>query len=426
MSAVPRSVPATDCRGSRAVPRGGLPVVAWALGLGCVITALQVLLACLLSGRPSVRTAGEALLHWDSGFYSSIMQRGYWTPAVMTHENHGTVCFLPGYPLASALVRRLTGWSAAASLLATAHLCTWGFWTYLLLLFRRSGVPANLAALGALLVASHPDAFYLAVGYSESLFLFSLLGFIYWSDEGSKGGLVLAAVHGFVMTGTRVVGVAVVFYPFVRRWLCPPASLPSGWRPRLRHCLPALAVAGCAVLGTALFFLYCHCRFGQWDLYNKTRYAGWRASSDLLAFFRWRTYCPQPPFLRDGFLNPVWFNQFLMPFTTILFAALLAQDYRRRRSPTNGGWEERLGWYACAALLFYVSVCGDAPTALFSIGRYLLPVAVPLALTVIHRLSRLPAAQRRPWCRLAFGWVGLNCLFQLWLTYRYTHSLYVS
>jgi hypothetical protein len=400
--------------------------VAWALGLGFVITLFQVLLACTLSGQPAFRTAYKALFHWDSGFFASFVERGYYSPPKLTFQDHGNVSFLPAYPLAASLVHAVTGWTTPVSLLVTAQLAAWGFWTYLLLLFRRWGVSGGLAALGALLIASHPAAFYLVAGYTESLFLFSLLGFLYWCDEGSNRGLALAAVHGFVMTATRVVGVPVAFYPVLRRWLCPPDSLPPGLRPRLRHYLPTLAVAGFAVLGTALFFLYCHCCFGHWDLYTQTRLVGWRASSDALAFFKWRTYVPRPPLLRDGFLNPVCFNQFLVPLTVLVFATLLTVDYRQRRSSASGGWEERVGWYACAALLLYISVCGDAPTALFSMVRYLLPVEVPLALAVIHRISQLPAAQRRPWCLLGGGWVGISGLFQLWLTYRFTHALYVA
>ena len=423
MSAVPRSVPAADCW---AAPRADLAAVAWALGLGFVITLLQVFFACLLSGQPALRTAYGALFHWDSGFFASIVEGGYHSPPTLTFEDHGNVSFLPAYPLAASFVCGVTGWTTGLCLLATAQLAAWGFWTYVLLLFRRWGVCGSLAVLGALLIASHPAAFYLVAGYSEALFLFSLLGFLYWSDEGSNRGLLLAAVHGFVMTATRVVGVPVVFYPVWRRWLGRPGSMSSGPWPRLRHDLPALAVAGFALLGTALFFLYCHCRFGHWDLYTRTRLVGWRASSDVLAFFSWRTYYPRPPLLRDGFLNPVWFNQFLVPFTLAVFATLVAVDYRQRRSTAVGGWEERAGWYLCAALLLYVSVCGDAPTGLYSMVRYLLPVCVPLALAVIHRLSRLPLACRRRWYLVTLGWVGVSCLLQMWLTYRFTHGLYVS
>jgi len=46
---------------------------------------------------------------------------------------------------------------------------------------------------GALLIAAHPAAFFLVAGYSESLFLMALLGFIYWSTAEGRSAEILGS-----------------------------------------------------------------------------------------------------------------------------------------------------------------------------------------------------------------------------------------
>jgi hypothetical protein len=420
--------PETDRRRlPRAERRKAGTTVVRALGLGLAVTLLQILLACLFSGQADWPAAYQSLFQWDSGWYSTFVEHGYFSPPTLTRQDHGNVSFLPAYPLAASLLRRATGWTPCLSLLVTAQLAAWGFWTYLFLLLGRCRLPTPLAVLATLLIASHPAAFFLVAGYTESLFLCSLLGFLYWSDEGSGRGLCLAALHGLVLTATRLVGLPVVVYPLLRCRLDPSGPIPAGPWPRLRRYLPALATAAFASLGAGLFFLYCRCRFGQWDLFQKSQFAGWRASANHLAFFSWRTYCPEPPFLRDGFLNPVWFSQFAVPFTVLMAAVLLVLEYRRRGSPAGQGWRARAGWYACAALMFYISVCGNATTGMYSMVRYLLPIDVLLTLAVVHWLSQAHSGSRGPWFRyLMTTWIGISFLLQAWLTYRFTHAQWVA
>ncbi len=396
------------------------------LGLGLVVVLLQVALACLLSGQSDLRQAYFRLFWWDSGWYASIVDRGYVSPPPLTRDDPGNVAFFPAYPLGAWLVKRASGWPTPLALLLTAQLSAWGFWTYLFLFFRRWGASPALTALGAALIASHPAAFYLVAAYTESLFLFSLLGFLYWSGEGSGRGLCLAALHGFVMTSTRFVGLPVVVYPMIHLWFnagpatagradCQSAlrgATPArGW---VRRLLPALVTSAFAGLGTVFFLLYCHVRFGRWDLYITTSVVGWGTSANYLAFFSWRTYLPHPPFLRDGFLNPIWFNQFLVPFTLVLFAALIMLEYRRGRWHAQHGratgWRLRAGFYACAALMYYVSVCGNSRVSMFSMVRFLLCVEVLLVLAVAHWLALAgPLSERPAWLRtLAGAWVVLG------------------
>src|SRR5262249_40021987 len=137
-------------------------------------------------------------------------------PAVMSAGNIGHVRVLPGDALGAYRIKRLFKPSTPTPLLLTAQLAWWSFWTHLVLFFPSRQVPVRLRVLGVLLVGSRPSALLLVASYSEALFLTGLLGFLYWSGSPSRGSFWSAALHGFVMTGTRLVGVPVVIIPLCR------------------------------------------------------------------------------------------------------------------------------------------------------------------------------------------------------------------
>ena len=112
----------------------------------------------------------------------------------------------------------------------TAQVAAWGFWSYFFLFCQRWNLSPLLQFFGALSIAAHPAAFFLVAGYSESLFLMSLLGFIYWSSAEGRLAKFLAALHGFVMSATRIVGIPCAAFPVVRE-VCK-----NGWAAaRARH-----------------------------------------------------------------------------------------------------------------------------------------------------------------------------------------------
>src|SRR5207249_8092520 len=81
---------------------------------------------------------------------------------------------------------------------------------------KRWNISAPLQVGGALLILTHPAAFFLIAAYSESLFLMALLGFIYWSSAQGRASKVWAALHGVVMSATRIVGIVCAAFPLVR------------------------------------------------------------------------------------------------------------------------------------------------------------------------------------------------------------------
>jgi hypothetical protein len=421
-------VPAAAPVGVAAASRQDLRAVARALGIGLGLTLLQVLLGCFLSGRSDLHQAHLQLCYADSSWYGSIIDKGYFCPPVMRPRSFGNVAFFPAYPLSAWLIQWATAWTTMTSLLAAAHLASWGFWTYLLLLLQRWRVSLPLAALAVLLVASRPGAFYLAAGYSEALFLMNLAGFLYWIHRRSHAALCLAALHGAVLTATRLVGLAIVIYPLLDAWL----NAAGGERPTLRQTLgrwlPPLAVAAVACLGAALFFLYCQLRFGQWNLYMKTQTFGWGVQLKWLAFFSPNTYFIHSPTMRDGFLDPDWFNRLGVLVTLSLFVGLFIVELCLARRRLDTGWRARVGVYVVAFLIWFINVSAMSSIYMTSMLRHVLPTEVLLGMAFAHLLARtaLPAGGRR-WLGVGLAvWVMVGLVFQIAYLYRFTHALWVA
>src|SRR5689334_12602158 len=162
-----------------------------------------------------------ALVQHDSYWFANIIDRGYGTivPPIERKEMEvSNVAFFPAYPLLAGGLKWLTGLNTAQSLLIIAQAAAWGFWIYFFLFCQRWKLPLSLQIFGALAIALHPAAFFLVAGYSESLFLFSLAGFIYWNTSDRRGATLFAVLHGVVMSATRIVGLPCAIIPVVRAW----------------------------------------------------------------------------------------------------------------------------------------------------------------------------------------------------------------
>src|SRR4051812_35923428 len=181
--------------------------------VGLALTLLQTLLVAALAGRTTAADAYLSLYQWDALWYARIAEHGYPDRIPERREDMPSVGFFPGYPLAARGVMTLTGLPSSVAVLLTAQLACWGFWVYLLLFFRRWRTPAPVAAGCVVAVLAHPAAFYLVAGYSESLFLAGVLGFLYWQSSGTRVGWLLAAAHGVLLTATRIVGFPLAVVP---------------------------------------------------------------------------------------------------------------------------------------------------------------------------------------------------------------------
>src|SRR5262249_49334969 len=258
--------------------------------------------------------------------------------------------FFPGYPLFCRVVARLAGMTAADGTLLAAQLACWGFWTYVLLFLRRWSVPVPLGLAAAAAILVHPCAFFLVVGYSESFFLLAVLGFLYWGGVRGPAAWCLAAVHGVAMTGTRIVGLPLALCPL----LLALADLWGSGLPRrewLRRLAPAAGLAAVALLGGLLFFGFCQMQYGRWDAYMDTQRAGWGVAPDYLAVFKPEIYRVARPTFIDGLVNPNDLSRLCVPFTVVLFFALVLVECRVARTDPQRGWRQRLGFYLAGGLM---------------------------------------------------------------------------
>src|SRR5438445_1258275 len=374
-----------------------LPWLLKPLLAGLTVTLLQLAMAVgLLAPEESLSERYSALVQHDSYWFMNIIDRGYQT--IVPPIDHkvmevSNVAFFPAYPAIAGLFRYGFKIDSSTALLITAQLAASGFWCYFFLFCKRWNVSPALQICGALLIAAHPAAFFLVAGYSESLFLMALLGFIYWSTSDGRYAKFWAAIHGIVMSATRLVGVVCAAFPLVR------SVFQTGWRrlveprPWFRKEKPAIAMTLVASFGAIGFFTYSQLRWGHWDIYMLTQAAGWGIAPDYLAVFRPSSYRWFVPALND----PTEASQMSMTLGAVLFIGIVLCELSIRR------WTDlpiRAGIYFCAFVIYYLSVSGVACVDMESMLRYEFSVH---ALIVLALLNFLRQFQATPVLVRAFG-----------------------
>jgi len=376
-----------------------LPRLLKPLLAGLTITLLQLAMAVgLLAPEAPISDRYSALVEHDSCWFMNIIDRGYQT--IVPPIDHkvmevSNVAFFPAYPAIAALLRYGLDIDSNTALLITAQLAAWGFWSYFFLFWKRWNVPPAVQICGALLIAAHPAAFFLVAGYSESLFLMALLGFIYWSTAEGRSAKFWAAAHGIVMSATRIVGLVCAAFPVVR------SAFETGWRglfePRewLRKNSAAIGMTLVAACGAVGFFVYSQLRWGQWNIYMLTQAAGWGIVPDYLAVFKPGSYRWLVPALN----NPTEASQISMTVGALLLVGIalceLLPVIRRQ-----AGLPTRIGIYFCAAGIYYLSVSGVARVDMESMLRYEFAVH---ALIVLAFLNFLRQFRTPPMFARAFG-----------------------
>src|SRR5881275_509032 len=229
----------------------------WSAGLLLTLTQL-VVAVFLLAPEGPLSYRYTSLVQHDGYWFANIVDRGYQT--IVPPINHkvmevSNVAFFPAYPALASLIRSVFRVETETALLITAQLAAWGFWTYFFLFCERWKLSSTLRFFGALTIAAHPAAFFLIAGYSESLFLMALLGFIYWSSAEGRAAKVWAPLHGIVMSATRIVGIVCAAFPVIR------SIVLSGWRGLRelrawpRQYAPAIRLMIAAMLGALAFFI---------------------------------------------------------------------------------------------------------------------------------------------------------------------------
>jgi hypothetical protein len=398
-----------------------------AIYLGLLITLIQILFACLLSGANDPVEAYTKLCYWDCAWYGKIVENGYQStiPPVGQNPDLANVAFFPGYPIIARAFKNFFGLPTHYSLIVVAQLACWGFWTYLFLFFQRWRISVKLAIGGVIAVLMHPAAFFLVAGYSESLFLMALLGFLYWSKSPRFSSWILAALHGFVMTATRIVGLPLVLYPLFHFWTLSAASRSGNFNQQLQKNSRYLLLWGISSLGGILFFIFCYLKFGYWNLYMQTQLIGWGVKPDYLAILNPKSYLT---FIQAQGLS-TFISSISVPATMVLFLICFLMEWKATQLLKKKSWQQRAEFYFCGWIIFYISVAACSSVWMKSMSRYTFCVYVMLVLAIIHLISKV-----QPFKTIAKNWVAFLLLFlatasfliQSKLVHNYTNSLWVA
>jgi hypothetical protein len=399
----------------------------WPLLAGLLLTLAQIAVAVLLLA-PEGQLSGQyhALIQHDSYWFMNIVDHGYQTIVppvdhkVMEVSNVG---FFPAYPAIVALLHYGLHLDTQDALLTTAQAAAFGFWSYFFLFCQRWNLSPVLRFFGALSIVAHPAAFFLVAGYSESLFLMALVGFIYWGSEQHRTARIWAALHGIVMTATRLVGIPCAAFPVVRCVFTKGWSAlrqPHAW---LRHHGSAIALMAISISGAGLFFIYCQLRWGHWNIYMLTQLTCWGIEPDYLAIFKPATYRFLIPALNDP-------TQMSQVSTTIgaLLLGIIAICEVTPRIRGRAGWPTRLGIYFCAAVIYYISVSGVASVALESMLRYEFCVHALIVLAFLQFLQqcRVPRALRAFGMTAAALASAAGLSVQGWYVWNFTRGNWVA
>ena len=396
--------------------------------LALFVTLTQIFAAVVLiapEGPLSFRY--DSLVQHDSYWFANIVDRGYETtvpPVSHKMMEVSNVAFFPAYPAITAVLHYGFHLSIYKALLITAQTAAWGFWSYFFLFCDRWNISPLTQFFGALAILAHPTAFFLVAGYSESLFMMGLFGFMYWSTAEGRAAKFLAVLHGFLMSATRIVGIPCSAYPVVQ------ALFQNGWRGvtdvrswAKRYGPPVLVMIG-ATLGAGSFFFYCLLRWGRWDLYMLTQQSGWAIIPDYLAVFKPASYHWLVPALK----NPTEASQMTMTLGGMLLLAVILCELLPiiRR---NLAWTARVGFYFCALVIYYISVSGVASVEMESMLRYEFCVHALIVLAIIHFLHQLPAP---PLLARVFGMAAIALLsaaglsVQGWYVWNFTRGNWVA
>jgi hypothetical protein len=392
-----------------------------------LLTVLQIVATLIIAPEGPLSFRYDTLVQHDSFWFANIVDRGYETTVPpISHKmmEVSNVAFFPAYPAIAAVLHYGMRLSIYSALLVTAQAAAWGFWSYFFLFCERWNLSPLLQFFGAVAIIAHPAAFFLVAGYSESLFMMGLFGFMFWSTAEGRGARALAVLHGFLMSATRIVGIPCAAYPVVQ------AMFRKGWqalgdvRTWLKHYGRPISIMFGATLGAGVFFFYCLVRWGRWDIYMLTQQSGWAITPDYLAVFRPSSYRWLIPALK----NPTEASQMAMTLGGVLLLTVMLCELlpiiRRKFA-----WITRIGFYFCAAVIYYISVSGVACVEMESMLRYEFCVHALIVLAIVQFLHQLPTP--RLWVR-ASGMAAMALLcaaglgVQGWYVWNFTRGNWVA
>jgi Gpi18-like mannosyltransferase len=187
---------------------------------------------------------------WDALWYSSIAENGYQYAGEREAAN---VAFFPLFPLITGAIRQATGLPGEASGAIVSTVLTLFACIVLYKLTIGETDDPGTAQRAVLYLIAFPAAYYLAIGYSEALYLLCVLGAFYFARRGQwwwSGAVAFLAgltrLHGALL-------IAPLGYEYLRQ---------KQWN--LRAIVrPEIITVFAAPLGVLTFNLYLNAAFGQ-------------------------------------------------------------------------------------------------------------------------------------------------------------------
>lgn len=364
--------------------------------LGFLFCVTQILIATNLAPHSPGKTiwasfqsgqSGQSsyfrLNQWDSAHYEDISENGYHMPAsapvsMDVHRGAANVAYFPAYPLLVRFVQNTCGITTQLALLLVAHFFCWMAWTYFfLIMLEFENVSLRKALFAGFTVAVHPAAFFLVSGYSESLFIATMLGFIYWNErwktkDGGSLCWIFAAAHGVVMTGIRLFGLAVALYPII--------YVIREIREIKKSSLSAIALCVTSCAGCLLFFIWSQYKFHHWDLYFSMQQLGWGNHPDYFAILKPASYLPH--FFFEDTADSI--SRTSIPFTAWLLVLFGINYFGKKEGTLN---KRYLSLGIVALLLFYLPLAGKARANMDSMIRYTFPAFLLLIIPLVSMLD---------------------------------------
>jgi Gpi18-like mannosyltransferase len=241
------------------IQRDTLPALAWCDAFAVWLGQRAMLLALIwvfqsITSQPSPQSILRLWTLWDVRLYAEIARGGYQHPA--------QAAFFPLFPLLEHLLAPLTGGNVEVAGAIVANAASLGAFLLLRLLVERD-LGLRVARRTLLYLALFPTSFFLADGYSESLFLFlAVATFVALRQRR----WLLAGLLAALATLTRVTGLLLLL-PLA----CAAVEAHrASWRlytarQRLRAALTVAVGVAAPVVAYAGLQVALWLRFGVWD-----------------------------------------------------------------------------------------------------------------------------------------------------------------
>jgi len=365
-------------------------VLTWALWSAVVFGLAAIAWTLPVSSRdgwgPELMAIAPPLARWDSGWYYQIAHDGYRYDPAAAENNVG---FYPLYPLLMRGLGSATGMSLFRAGIVIALVALLGAMLLIALLSRDAGSD-EFASLGAILF--FPTSFFLAAGYTESLFLLATAAAF---AAARRSHWLLAGAAGAAAALTRFNGF-LILVPLA--WFAWDQARARGRWPRAAFAGIAVTIAGAVAFPTYLALrwgdplLYVHSKARGWTQHPKPF---WSLAADIVRETVARVRQPGPG-------GKLMFA--LTAGSTVLFGLLTFALFRRRLFPE--------GLY-CAATLLLLFNSGT----LDGMHRYVLAL-FPCFFVLGSWLARSRAGA------LGYAWFG--CGMGVFLMTRFVHWIFVG